>query len=275
MNEKENNDKNGDFANVTYKPKSFGFIITRHVNSPTTNRYWNQCVKCIRTFYPFVKIIIIDDNSNKQFIKSDFDYKNVEIIESHFPKRGELLPYFYFLRRQFFENAVIIHDSVFFHKRINFEIFSKMGVNVLPLWHFDADRENLDNSLRISAFLNNSLEVQKSLSLNDFILGMSKYKWHGVFGVQSYINLKFLTHLNNKYNICNMIHSVNSRADRCCLERIMGCLFFMESRNLYNKKSLFGRIHDYQRWGYNYDNYSNDVKCKRLPKSIVKIWTGR
>ena len=55
---------------------SFGFIITRHVNSEQTNKYWNQNVKLLRKFYPYKKIIIIDDNSNQDFIKADFDYKN-------------------------------------------------------------------------------------------------------------------------------------------------------------------------------------------------------
>ena len=39
--------------------ETYGFIITRHVNSEKTNKYWNKCVKCIRTFYPLKKIIII------------------------------------------------------------------------------------------------------------------------------------------------------------------------------------------------------------------------
>ena len=26
---------------------SYGFIITRHVNSDLTNLYWNKCIKCI------------------------------------------------------------------------------------------------------------------------------------------------------------------------------------------------------------------------------------
>ena len=39
---------------------SFGFIITRHVNSENTNKYWNHCVKCLRTFYPEKKIVIIE-----------------------------------------------------------------------------------------------------------------------------------------------------------------------------------------------------------------------
>ena len=39
----------------------FGFIILRHVNSEKTNNYWNHSIKQIRRFYPFAKIIIIDD----------------------------------------------------------------------------------------------------------------------------------------------------------------------------------------------------------------------
>ena len=75
---------------------NYGFIITRHVNSELTNKYWNNCVKCIRRFYPYRKIVIIDDNSNKDFVKSFYNFDNVEIIESKFPGRGELLPYYYF-----------------------------------------------------------------------------------------------------------------------------------------------------------------------------------
>jgi hypothetical protein len=71
----------------------FGFIITRHVNSEKTNKYWNNCVKCIKRLYPLKKIIIIDDNSNYNYVKSDFNYNNVEIIQSEYPGRGELFPY--------------------------------------------------------------------------------------------------------------------------------------------------------------------------------------
>ena len=60
---------------------SFGFIISRHVNSEKTNKYWNQNVKLIRSHYPFKQIIIIDDNSNEEFIKSDFEYQNITIIK--------------------------------------------------------------------------------------------------------------------------------------------------------------------------------------------------
>jgi hypothetical protein len=72
---------------------SFGFIITRHVNSEQTNKYWNQAVKLIRRLYPLRQIVIIDDNSDPDFVKADFDYKNLTIIQSEHHKRGELLPF--------------------------------------------------------------------------------------------------------------------------------------------------------------------------------------
>jgi len=136
---------------------SYGFIITRHVNSEKTNNYWNRCIKLIITFYPHKKIVIIDDNSNQDFVKTEFEYKNVIYEKSEYPGRGELLPYIYFLKNHYFDNAIIIHDSVFFHKRVEFEKLINMGVEVLPLWHFDADKENYLNLLekyKISSFKN-------------------------------------------------------------------------------------------------------------------------
>jgi len=103
-----------------YIMNSFGFIIIRHVNSEKTNKYWNHSIKCLRRLYPFIKIIIIDDNSNYNYVKEDFNYKNVETIRSEFKGRGEILPYYYYFKNKYFDNAVIIHDSVFFHKRVDF-----------------------------------------------------------------------------------------------------------------------------------------------------------
>ena len=56
----------------------FGFIITRHVNSELTNNYWNHSVKLLRSLYPLRKIVIIDDNSDYNFVKAEFEYKNIQ-----------------------------------------------------------------------------------------------------------------------------------------------------------------------------------------------------
>jgi hypothetical protein len=254
--------------------ESYGFIITRHVNSEKTNKYWNKCVRCIKTFYPLKKIIIIDDNSNYNFIKADLEYTNIEIIQSEFPGRGELLPYYYFFKNHYFENAVIIHDSIFFHKRINFERF--IGRNVLPIWHFEADKENIGKTIIISNKLKNNSEIQKKLSFNDNILGLNHQKWYGCFGVQSFINYNFLKHIEKKYNLFNLLSIVKNRQDRCTLERIFGAIFYTENKNNLTKiRSIFGNIFNYQKWGYTFNEYENDINKKQISKPIVKVFTGR
>lgn len=253
---------------------NYGFIIIRHVNSEKTNKYWNQSVKCLRKLYPLKKIVVIDDNSNPTYLKSDFDYKNLEIIQSEFKGRGELLPYYYYLKNKFFENAIILHDSVFFHKRYAFEnIVDK--IKVMPLWYFHADTENLMNTFRITNKLKNSAYIQDKLSLNFNLIGMNHNKWYGCFGVQSFINHDFLTDLEKKYRISRLVEEVKCRADRCCLERIFGCLFFIENNNILKKKSLLGNIHLYHKWGYNYDQYEKAFYSGKVPRPIIKVWTGR
>ena len=251
----------------------FGFIITRHVNSEKTNRYWNHSVKLLRTLYPFRKIVIIDDNSNYDFVKPEFDYKNLQVIQSEFPRRGELLPYYYFLKYKFFQNAIIIHDSVFFHRRINFEKFN--GLGVVPLWFFNPDTENVENTKRILRNLRNSFPIEGKITGGLNIIGLTADKWYGCFGVQSYININFLEKLEQKYNITNLISAVHCRADRCSLERIFGVIFCTESQKLLKRKSLFGNIMRYQTWGYTFDQYMDDLKKGTIPKQVVKVWTGR
>jgi hypothetical protein len=254
--------------------ESYGFIITRHVNSEKTNKYWNKCVRCIRTFYPLKKIIIIDDNSNYNFIKADLEYSDIQIIQSEFPGRGELLPYYYYFKNNFFENAIIIHDSVFFHKRINFERL--LGYNILPLWYFNSDKENILNTLLITDKLKNSIEIKKKLLLNDNILGLNNQKWYGCFGVQSFINYNFLKYIEKKYNLFNLLTIVKNRKDRCSLERIFGAIIFTEeNHNLLKIRSVFGDININQKWKYTFDDYENDVKQKKISKVVVKVFTGR
>lgn len=250
----------------------YGFIITRHVNSEKTNKYWNHSVKLLTTLYPLRKIIIIDDNSNYEYVKAEFDYKNIEVIQSEFKGRGELLPYYYFLKYKFFENAIIIHDSVFFHRRINFEDFN--GISVLPLWFFYPDKENLENTKRIIRYSKNYYAINDKIN-NENIIGMPHDKWYGCFGVQSYINYYFLQKIEQKYGITNFIQPVTCRRDRCCLERIFGCLFFTEYQNILKQKSLLGNIMKYHKWGYTYDEYMDDLKKGTLKAPVIKIWTGR
>lgn len=249
---------------------AYGFIITRHVNSALTNKYWNKCVALLNHLYPSIDIVIIDDNSDGRHVIADAEYKNITIIQSEFHGRGELLPYYYFLKYKFFNNAIIIHDSVFFHKRVHFERLH--GVNVMPLWFFQPDQENIENTIRIVRHLQNCTHIENKIKA---IVGMTQDKWYGCFGVQTYINISFLETIEHKYKLSNLISAITCRKDRCCLERIMGCIFYSEARSLGKHKSLLGNIRKYQSWGYTYDHYMQHVNRGHLPAPIVKIWTGR
>lgn len=257
---------------------TYGFILTRHVNSSITNRYWNICIQSIRKFYPHekYKIVVIDDNSIRGFLKEDYEYKNVEYVQSEFPGRGELLPYYYFYKNRYFDNAVIIHDSVFFQKKINFHKFLSP---VLPFWHFNDDKnENKINSLRIVNYLKNNYNISQEITHSDKYLNLklNGLKWTGCFGIQTFITHHFLSHIQNKYNLFNLLKVVKNRPDRCCLERIMGVIFYLEYPNLKKINSLLGDIKNYYKWGYSFNEYCNDVIVNRKPQlPLIKVWTGR
>ena len=135
-------------------------------------------------------------------MKNQVKYSNLQIIQSEFPGRGELLPYFYYLKHKFFANAVIIHDSVFLHRRIPFEKLN--GTQVMPLWFFHSDTENVENTKRIASYLRNNIDINNKITKEFNILGMKINQWFGCFGIQSYIKLSFLQRIQAKYNILNL-----------------------------------------------------------------------
>jgi hypothetical protein len=241
--------------------RTYGFIITRHVNSEKTNRYWNRCVKLIRGFYPHRLIVIIDDNSNPVFLKADHDYKNTIVIQSEYNGRGELLPYIYYSENKWFDRAVIIHDSVFFHKRIPFET---VNFDVASLWHF----QRIHNPTHYDQ---NIVSVLKHANI---INQVSKTRlWDGCFGAQSFIKHSFLLHIMKKYQLKNLIQVIKTRINRSCLERIFGIIFYLEMKT--NIPSLFGNINTNNKFGLTYEEYLNDLKNWKVNANIVKVFSGR
>lgn len=261
--------------------KKFGFIILRHVNSEKTNRYWIECYSCIRRIYDN-KIVIIDDNSDKTFLNTPFELINCEIVDSEYPKRGELLPYYYFYKNNYFDYAVIIHDSVFIQKFIDFTLHFN---DVMFLWNFEHKWNIPVDELYVleSMIKNKNDELYKKL-LNFY---NKKESWLGCFGVQSLISHEFVSLLNDKYNFFELLNYVNNRNFRMALERIFALICFYEKGNLMQKSAIFGNLHEYttingiQTFGYGFDNYMYDKSnnmgiCSikdRFP--IIKVWTGR
>ena len=251
---------------------TFGFIVLRHVNSTETNKYWNQCVKLLRIHYPTNNIVVIDDNSNYDYVRADFEYKNIIFVQSEYPKRGELLPYIYYLRHPWFDNAVIIHDSTFIHKPYP---FGEIRQSVIPLWNFNYDKENYPNLLRISQRLKNKHSVFKKLKDNNQIMRLN-IPITGCFGLQTFINHKFLVKLNRTFDIHRLIPVIRCRVDRCGLERVMAAMFHVEYPEIYRMSSIFGNISNHPKsFSYPFSEYEQDFEKNKLPQGIVKVWTGR
>lgn len=235
--------------------RSFGFIILRHVNNELSNKFWIKCVNCIRQYYPEINILIIDDNSDYNFITNEELYKTT-IINSEYPKRGELLPYYYYLHNKLFDVAIIIHDSVFINKYIDMNV--DMNVEKYKfLWEFDHSWDQIEDETRM-------INIFNDLELKEFY--ENKDLWKGCFGAMAIITHDYLIYINKKYDISKLIEVVLNRYNRCSFERVIACLLQKEG----NKETLLGNIHNYCNWGISFDQTK---EYNHLP--LIKCWTGR
>jgi hypothetical protein len=236
--------------------EEIGFIVTRHVSTELHGKYYKKCYESIRRFYPEVPIVIIDDNSNQSLIDREYDSKmqNTTIVQSEYPKRGELLPYIYFIRNKWFKKAVIIHDSVFINSLID---FSRDNVS---LWDAEHTWNNPSKELYLIMKLNNNKSLVKQYH--------DKTRWRLCFGVMAFVTHDFIVQLNVEHNLINLINFVVNREFRCCLERIMGLLLCKDGI----KPSEFGNIHKHSSWGF---QFSDDIIEKNPHIPIIKVWSGR
>jgi hypothetical protein len=149
---------------------------------------------------------------------------------------------------------------------------------VLPLWHHTYDKENQSNLYRIASKLSNNRKLFNKINKKEeIVINFSKNNnFNLCFGCQCYIKLSFLEILQFKYNINNLVNVIHNRTDRCSLERILGLLFCEEYPKLLRIKSLFGDIFNFHKaFSYNYEDYTNHCKNKKIVNVAVKVWTGR
>jgi hypothetical protein len=247
-------------SGIEESPEKIGFIILRNVNSVMTNEYWKECYTCIKRFYPKNRILIIDDNSDYKYV-SNLLLDNTMIIRSEYPKRGEYLPYYYYLKTNFCETAVILHDSVFIKKYIDFNVSS---YKIL----LDFGRENITDPSSMP-YQKKILSEINSEKLNNFYNKKNSNLWKGCFGCMSAIKYDYLKHIDNEFRIACLIPHITCKDARCAFERIIGCLLQINIK----ENSFFGSIHKYCRWGLNYNEYLRHEYNEKLP--LVKVWSGR
>lgn len=244
----------------------FGFIILRHVNNPLQNMLWIECYNCIRKFYNN-KIVIIDDNSNPIYI-SEFKLENVEVIKSEFPGAGEFLPFYYMITRRLFQKVVILHDSMFIQKELNFEL-----ENVKFLWHASKHKHDPIRLINKSFSYLNPEKKNKLRKMNK-----RKKNWWPCFGCSVIVRLDFLLKIQKNYDILNLKLFVNNREKRMAFERIIAILFCIYQKNFTKDTiSIFGDIMFYgiNPFHYSIIDYLNDKNNKNLNLPIYKVWSGR
>jgi hypothetical protein len=174
------------------------------------------------------------------------------VIQSQYPGRGELLPYYYYLHHRVFDTAVILHDSVFIHQRIDTTVDTYAF-----LWEFEHGSDQIEDE-RAMIYLLNDPELSEFYENKDL--------WKGCFGAMTIIRHDFLSLVYRKYNMRELLNCILNRYNRCSFERILACILQKEGP----KKTLFGNIHEYCPWGIQFDQ--KDAYA-HLP--VTKIWTGR
>ena len=247
-------------VSLAYSRAPFGFIIVRHVNSKQTDYYWKECYTCIRNWYD-VPILIVDDSSNKEFLHDNMNLVNCRVVyDTEWKGCGELLGYYYFHQLRPFESAIIIHDSVFIQKRIDFSLRENMQF----LWTFNSawDTELEQYYHELCGPMPKSEEILAFYYLRQF---------RGCFGLMSVIKWDFLDLLAED-GLFLALEQIKGRRDaRSALERVLGFMAFRRDPMIQAK---WGEIHSYMRWGTTFLEYLAPGSIS-TNLDVVKVWTGR
>jgi hypothetical protein len=192
----------------------------------------------------------------------DPDMKNVTIVKSEYPGRGEFLPYYYLLKDKYVSKALILQDSMFLNTMIKKDSITSYKF----LYEFDPNKFGRDIQ-NIEKILDST---KKPLELKEFL---KTDTWRGCWGTCSVITLAFLEKLDAELGISNLVSVIKTRADRMCLERAFGLMcMYME---LKENPSIFGKIEDRKVHSvdgkYNFDEYLT----YKYDDPIRKVWNGR
>jgi len=238
---------------------TFGFVIVRHVNSEESNKYWQESYRCIRRYYDN-PILIIDDSSDTNYLTHDHGMVNCTIINSMYPKRAELLGYYYFHLTHFADTAVILHDGVFIQKYIDFESYGP----IRSIWSFGHAYDDDERTIPLIQHMNHSSEIIETY--------YDKSRWVGCFGVMSVITWDMLHTIDRRYNFFGaMLPVIQDRFSRSMLERIFPCLCYLADSKSSQPPHIISDIFAHG-WGLTFEQY---LTHKQPTKDIIKVWAGR
>jgi len=255
----------------TFFEKFYTIYITRHICDDETSQYWRHNYKCIRKNYAHVNIVVIDDESNPEYLDNDESNCDVSFIKSEFPCRGELLPFYYYHRDRPTPYAIFIHDSSFIHGNIH-ELLNRSGF--ASFWSFSPlawQNELKDDMEDILANIPNGHKLLK--------LYENSISWSGCFGCICSISIEYLDKMNATFSFLDsLLPIINTRTRRMCIERLLSLMHYtMTNKDI---PFLFNDIWSWcndtfkKSWGLTWNDYQ--LKYGRYRKHVVmKIWSGR
>lgn len=232
------------------------FVILAHVQKAEDHALWQRCHTSIRQFYPEAPIVIIDDSSI-QPLKGNLE--NTAFIRSAYPGRGELLPYYYFLKERWADKMIFLHDSMFLQRPFTEE---ELDHPIKFHWYFK--NHEWDENQNIALLLERLNLFEETTS------------WYGCFGTASIIDLSLLEEVESKYNFTQaLLPVVKSRSMRMALERVFAIVMFKERYVTKKECSNFGSIHDYPFAFKELNEKMLKVIQLHYPGAILKTWHGR
>lgn len=242
-------------------------------------------------------IVIVDDRSNQKFLTEvEPSIPNLRVISSKdtpFEGAGEMLGYFMLQQQRLFEKAVVIHDSVFIQKPVDFTEVQM----VKPLWvaghghdvHYKKEIGGLIASLHASK--------RQPMEARMWVASKfeGRFKWWTMFGMMAAIDLSFLDQLVTKYHLWNTLPQLKgNRQARMGMERVFGLICHLEVRDATGDElpleSHFGSIVAHQGigrpgdgWVEKEKSWQDFQKALASPEAsgrfslpdVVKVWTGR
>jgi len=249
-----------------------GAVILRHVSSSQTDLYWKRAYHAIRQFHPDWPILIVDDSSDRRFLREDILLTNCTVLYDYEQKgRGELLPYWYVHRLRPFQRAIILHDSTFLQAPVKCELDVSRQEGIQFLWsipHFFDDALQSQIQELIDALPDSDRETVRSMYHH------TKADWTGAFGVMSIVDLDWLDEVVQRYDLFDRwLPLLKNREYRCALERVFGVVAYHHRRTRV-RPPLFGGIQQYIRWGVTFsDLLLREEEYAGYP--IMKVWSGR
>lgn len=238
---------------------NFGFIIPTCCREDVHLKQLKRCILSVRTYYPIIKIILINDSLDKynlyEFFKNDI---NIYIIKSYNKGSADQQVFKVLQDTELFDTAIIMQDSML----LNIKLEGIDNVKDIQfIWHFTNHRLHWDIIKEPATQFNiqNNIISHTDLIKYDLITNYNdnddflkfaldklnnKQEWCGCFGSLCIINKLALKKMNDIIPFINLFVSAISNRNRRANESIFSLICYYTFTNINFEKSYDSLYYD-------------------------------